>query len=80
MAVGLPLENYLINPRLQEASPAELADWLLGDTPDSQAARMEAPKADQEAILRSMNNLKSMQITQLADRITHTFIACIWSE
>ena len=70
MAVGLPLEANLINSRLQEASPIELADWLLGDTPETQAARMEAPKADQEAIVRSLHNLESMQITQLAEQIT----------
>ena len=69
MAVCLPMESNLINPRLQQASPTELADWLLGDTPDSQAARMEAPKADQDAILRSINNLQSVEITQLAARI-----------
>ena len=70
MAVGLPLENNLINHRLQEDSPEELADWLLGDTPDSQAARLEAPKADQDAILRSINNLQTMQITELAVRVS----------
>jgi pimeloyl-ACP methyl ester carboxylesterase len=69
MAVCLPLESGLINPRLQQASPAELADWLLGDTPDSQAARMEAPKADQDAILRSIHNLQSVEITKLAAQI-----------
>ncbi|HBX68683.1 MAG TPA: hypothetical protein DEH25_04695, partial [Chloroflexi bacterium] len=69
MAVCIPLESRLINPRLQQDSPAELADWLLGNTPDSQAARMEAPKADQAAILRSINNLQTIEITQLATRV-----------
>ena len=70
MAIGLPLESDLINPRLQESTPLELAEWLLGDTPDSQAARMEAPKADQDAISRSLNNLQSIEITKLASRIS----------
>jgi pimeloyl-ACP methyl ester carboxylesterase len=61
MAVCLPLESELINPRLQQASPA--------DTPDSQAARMEAPKADQDAITRSINNLQTVQVTEIAARI-----------
>jgi pimeloyl-ACP methyl ester carboxylesterase len=69
MAVGLPLDFRLINPRLQADSPLELANWLLGDTPETQAARMEAPKADQDAIKRSLQNLESMQITQLAKQI-----------
>ncbi len=70
MAIGLPLESGLINPRLQQSSPEELAEWLLGDTPGSQAARMEALKADQDAILRSLNNLQSIEITELASRIS----------
>jgi len=69
MAIGLPLESSSINPRLQQATPSELADWLLGDTPDSQAARLEAQKADQDAIIRSINNLQSVEIAQLAARI-----------
>lgn len=70
MAVGLPLNNNLINPRLKDSSPVELAEWLLGDTPDSQAARMEAPKADRTAIFRSINNLASVEITQIASHIS----------
>jgi len=70
MAVGLPLEDRLISPRLRDSTPTELAEWLLGDTPDSQAARLEAPKADQDAILRSINNLQSLKIAQLAGRIS----------
>lgn len=65
MAVGLALDASLINPRLLESSPLELAEWLLGNTPDSQAARMEAPKADQDAIAHSINNLRSIDISQL---------------
>jgi pimeloyl-ACP methyl ester carboxylesterase len=69
MAVGLPLESSLVNSRLEQADPEELADWLLGDTPDSQAARLEAPKADRDAIVRSLNNLQSVQIN-LAEQIS----------
>jgi pimeloyl-ACP methyl ester carboxylesterase len=69
MAIGLPLETSLINPRLREATPIELADWLLGDTPETQAARMEAPKADHEAIKRTLHNLESLQITHLVEQI-----------
>ena len=69
LAVSLPLETSHINPRLRQSTPTELADWLLGDTADSQAARMEAPKADQDAILRSLNNLNTIELTQLPNRI-----------
>lgn len=70
MAIGIPLDQKVINPRLLQASPSELADWLLGNTSDSQAARLEAPKADQDAILRSLNNLQSVNIETITQRIT----------
>ncbi len=70
MAIGLPLKSELVSPRLQQSSPAELAEWLLGNTPDSQAARLEAPKADQDAILRSLHNLQSIKINEIAARIS----------
>ena len=70
MAIGLPLETRLINPRMQSASPDELAEWLLGATPEAQAARIEAPKADQNAILRTIDNLHSIEITQLPGRLS----------
>jgi pimeloyl-ACP methyl ester carboxylesterase len=66
MAICLPFGSDAINPRLQQAPPAELADWLLGNTPDAQVARVEAAKADQDAILRSIHNLQNVEITQLA--------------
>jgi pimeloyl-ACP methyl ester carboxylesterase len=68
MAVGLPLETSQINPRMLQDSPAELADWLLGSTPDSEAARMEAPKADRDAIFHSLRHLESMDITAVPMR------------
>lgn len=70
MAIGLPLESSLINPRLEQSDPEELADWLLGDSSDSQAARMEAPKADRDAIVRSLNNLQSFEINQITTQIS----------
>jgi pimeloyl-ACP methyl ester carboxylesterase len=69
MAIGLPFETSLINTRLREASPIELADWLLSDTHESQTALMEAPKADQQAIVRTLQNLESLEITQLVVQI-----------
>ena len=51
MAIGLPYNENAISPRMQTAPPVELADWLLDHTPDTDAARLEAPKADQKALL-----------------------------
>jgi pimeloyl-ACP methyl ester carboxylesterase len=70
MAISLPLETNLISQRLQQSSPVELADWLLGSTPETQAARTEAPKADQDAVLRAIHNLNSIGLTELPSRLT----------
>lgn len=53
MAVGLPLEETMLNARLRSNSPAVLADWLLGRLPAAEAARSDAPKADGAAIQAS---------------------------
>jgi len=71
MAIGLPLETNLINPRLLQSPPNELADWLLGTTPEAEAARIEAPKADQDAILRTINNLSSIELTKIPERLNN---------
>jgi pimeloyl-ACP methyl ester carboxylesterase len=68
MAVSLPLETSRVNPRLLQSSPTELAEWLLGNTPETQAARLEAPKADQDAIMRSINNMNTIDLGELPNR------------
>jgi pimeloyl-ACP methyl ester carboxylesterase len=59
---ALPMSNTAINPRLKTASVADLADWLLGKVPETQAARIEAPKADIAAIHTSLDSLRSEDI------------------
>lgn len=69
IAVSLPLEMSLINPRLLQSSLSELSDWLLGGTPEAEAARTEAPKADQDAILRTLDNLRSIELPELPGQL-----------
>lgn len=69
MAVGVPLDLQLINPRMLQGSPEELANWLLSSTPDSEAARKEAPKADRDAIFHSIRQLDNVQIPDLPNRL-----------
>lgn len=57
MAVSYPLEEASISPRLRQSNPAELAGWLLGRTPLTEAVLADAPKTDPQAILTSLNNL-----------------------
>jgi len=71
MAVGVPLDLDQINPRMSQSSPADLANWLLGSTPDTEAARIEAPKADQDAIFHSLRHLGKANISELPMRISN---------
>ncbi|MBC8507178.1 MAG: alpha/beta hydrolase [Chloroflexi bacterium] len=70
MAVGVPLDLTQINPRMFQSSPEDLANWLLGSTPDSEAARIEAPKADQDAIYHSLRHLDKANIKELPLRLS----------
>ncbi len=70
MAVGVPLDLKQINPRMFQSTPEELANWLLGTSPDSEAARIEAPKADQDAIFHSMRHLDKVNMPALPSRLS----------
>jgi hypothetical protein len=63
MALGLPLSEESINPRLCLNSPAELAEWLLGRSAATEAAYADAPKADPKAILLSVTSLQGIDLT-----------------
>ena len=68
LAVSLPPKESAIQPRLRLAAPAELADWLLGRTPATEAAWLEACKADPRAIALSLVSLQSMDLAALPAR------------
>ena len=70
MAIGLPHNESAINPRLRSDSPTELADWLLGRSPVTEAARLEAPKADQKAILLSLTTLQNVDLPNLGRKLS----------
>jgi len=63
MAVSYPLEENMINSRLRNGPPADLADWLLGRTPLTEPVRADALKADHQAVQASLNNLGGVQNT-----------------
>ncbi len=50
MLVGLPNGQHTVNLRLATTPPAELADWLLNRSVESEAVRIEVPKTDPKAI------------------------------
>jgi len=70
MATGLPVNPNSVNPRLRTAPLGELADWLLGRLPVTEAARNEAPKADPKAVLVSLDDLAQMDMVELSMNLT----------
>lgn len=65
MAVCCPLEGQMINPRLNNAAPPELVDWLLGRDPLADAVRLETPKTDPQAVQASLKDLGQVDIQRL---------------
>jgi pimeloyl-ACP methyl ester carboxylesterase len=65
MVIAVPLAAETINPRLMTGSPAELADWLLGQDPASEAARGEACKADAQATRTALAQLPQPSLRNL---------------
>ncbi len=58
MVVAIPLQVDAVNIRLRSAtSPADLAEWLLGKEPLTEAVRVDAPKTDPLAITRSLDSI-----------------------
>lgn len=70
MAIGLPFHPGAISPRLASSPPTELAGWILGNSPMSELSQVEAPKADQKAILLSLTTLESIDLTNLVHKIS----------
>jgi pimeloyl-ACP methyl ester carboxylesterase len=66
MAICLPNGQHTLNSRLASLAPTELAEWVLSRTTDSDAARIEAPKADHKAIQHSLANFQRIDMTALA--------------
>jgi pimeloyl-ACP methyl ester carboxylesterase len=69
LAIGYPLDRAEINPRLRSSTTSELADWLLGRLPAFEAARVEAPKADYQAIIASLGDIQDSDLRELASRL-----------
>jgi pimeloyl-ACP methyl ester carboxylesterase len=71
MAVNVPLDIKSVATRMRSpASPADLADWLLGKDPTTEAARTDAPKTDPRAIITSLDNLSIMDFMPFMDAMS----------
>lgn len=69
MLIGLPDGERGVNSRLNNSAPGELADWLVARTPEGEAARTEAIKADQRAIQASLEGLESLDLVSMIHKL-----------
>jgi pimeloyl-ACP methyl ester carboxylesterase len=64
MAVGYPLDETRVNPRMRNMLPADLADWLLGRSALTEPVRIDAPKTDPQAISASLSAMSVSEVQQ----------------
>jgi pimeloyl-ACP methyl ester carboxylesterase len=70
MAVNVPMDSQSVAQRLRSpASPADLADWLLGKGPITEPARTDATKADPLAITTSFSSLNGTDFMPIMDNM-----------
>ncbi len=65
MAISCPMEDGGINARLRTAQMAELSDWLVARSAAAEPVRSDALKADQQAIVRSLDDLPALHLKTL---------------
>jgi len=70
MAISCPMNEAGINSRLRSSPPSELADWLLVKSPLTEPVRVDAPKADVQAISASITGLSAQEMQDAFTRIT----------
>lgn len=70
MIVCLPVKENNLVERFGSTKPSELANRLLEHTPGDDAARSEAPKADEEAIKTSLEDLKSINLRDISRKLS----------
>lgn len=69
MVSSLPLGAGMVNARLKTSPLPELADWMLGRAPGTDSARVEAPKADPQAVAASLESLQLINTMDVAQGI-----------
>ncbi len=50
MAISYPMEESMVNQRLRTSPPGDLAEWLLGRSPETEPVLTDAPKTDIRAV------------------------------
>lgn len=62
MAVGYPLDETRVHPRLKTTPPADLADWLLSKSSQAEQVHADAQKTDPDAIAQSLVGLSDEEV------------------
>lgn len=62
MAVNVPMDVNLVNTRLRAGTTTDLVDWLLSKDPAAEPARIDALKADPQAIAASFTNAEAFSL------------------
>ncbi len=70
MTVCLPNNPHSLNTRLQNATPNELAEWLLDRSSNIDSVFVEAPKADPKALQSSFSGLQQINPEALAHNLS----------
>ncbi|MBI4926153.1 MAG: alpha/beta hydrolase [Anaerolineae bacterium] len=70
MAVSYPLDETRIHPRLRAGNPADLVDWLLAKSPLTDPVRVEAPKADPQALAISVAEVMASAPREICQNLT----------
>ena len=69
LMVAYPQSREFINDKLGNKSPSALADWMLGQDSSFDAARREASKTDEKAILASLTDWQYDDLANIIDEI-----------
>jgi pimeloyl-ACP methyl ester carboxylesterase len=75
MTVNCPLEYDLVNAKLWSSSMGDLVEWLSSRTAEATAALSDTAKADQQAVIASMDGL---QANNLFGAVRQTNLPCLF--
>jgi pimeloyl-ACP methyl ester carboxylesterase len=75
MGIGFPLESTRVSPRVESATPGELAEWLLDHSASHEPAKSEVQKTDRLAIKISIEEIKEIDLLDVSLRVR---TPCLW--
>jgi pimeloyl-ACP methyl ester carboxylesterase len=69
MPISFPFGKEALNERIAAAEVSELRDWLVGNSDETIASRIEIRKTDSQAIQESLENIETANLPLLATQI-----------